>query len=304
MVQNIDIKQKISSYLLSLNLDSFGFLRLRKFEEMRELLEYKSNNNHMTGFEKGEINERIDPKLIYPFGETIISIAFPYFYSEVDTSRLYFSKYCQSIDYHVIVKKYLNRICFFLKENFSCKAVGAVDNNELLERHIANLAGVGFIGKNNMLITEKHGSYVFLGEVITSLKLEGDDAIESKCGECSRCINKCPTKSLDDKDPSICLSYLTQSRVVGKKWYRFFGNRLWGCDTCQDVCPFNHDISKGVLPEFKPLEHLSLASVDEISNMSNKIFKEKYRISACGFRGKKYLKRNLDINLCRSDKLR
>lgn len=266
---------------------------------MEALLKLKVKNNYMTGFEKGEIYERVDPKLIYPFGETIISIAFPYFYSKIDTEKIYFSKYCQSIDYHIIVKKYLNEICSFLKENFSCEAVGVVDSNELLERYIANLAGVGFIGKNNMLITEQYGSYVFLGEIITSLKIEEDSRLESQCGQCSKCIKACPTKALNDNDSSICLSYLTQSKVVYEKWYGFFKNRLWGCDTCQDVCPFNEDIPKGVLPEFKPLEHLSTAEIDEISNMSNRVFREKYKIAACGFRGKKYLQRNLNINLHR-----
>ncbi len=292
-----DIKEEISSYLKGLNLHCFGFLKMKKFDELEALLTFKKENNFITGFEKGEIYEKIDLKTTYPYGETIISIAFPYFYLHNDCSKPYFSKYCQSIDYHIILKNYLNNICSFLKDNFNCEAMGFVDNNILCERHIAYLSGVGFIGKNNMLITKEYGSYVFLGEIITSLKIKEDNVKESLCRDCVKCIKACPTKSLDDNNPSICLSNITQSKEVDEKLYKYFNNRLWGCDTCQDVCPFNKDVPKGVLPEFKPLKHLSIVDIDEISNMSNKVFKEKYKISACGFRGKKYLKRNLNINI-------
>ncbi|MCL2323188.1 MAG: tRNA epoxyqueuosine(34) reductase QueG [Oscillospiraceae bacterium] len=293
----MDIKYALSSYLNSLNLNCFGFLSFRNFEELRKLLKFKIENNLMTGFEKGEIHERIDPKKIFPYGETIISIAFPYFYEDTDYSKLYFSKYCQSMDYHVIVKGYLNKICAFLKDNFHCEAIGLVDNNILCERHIASLAGIGFIGKNNMLITKQYGSFVFLGEIVTSLKIMEDSPMKSLCGTCLNCIKACPTNSLGGNDPSICLSNLTQSKELNEKWYKFFNNRLWGCDTCQDVCPYNKDIPRGILPEFKPLDHLSLINIDEINNMSNKVFKDKYKISACGYRGKKYLIRNLKINI-------
>lgn len=296
-MKNIEIKDSISSYIKHLGLNCFGFMKMRKFCEVADVFKFKEAHDYKTGFEKGEVFERLDPRIVYPFGKTIISIAFPYYFYENDKSRIYFSKYCQSIDYHIIVKKYLDKICFFLKENFNCEAISEVDNNKLLERHIAYLSGLGFIGKNNMLITKEYGSFVFLGEVITSLELEENVKIEGGCGECSRCEDACPTKSLNDYDCSICLSNLTQAKCVDEKWYKFFKNRLWGCDICQDVCPFNKDIPIGVLSEFLPLNHLAYVNIDEIKNLSNSVFKEKYRISACGWRGKKYLIRNLNINL-------
>ena len=127
-------------------------------------------------FEETDIEKRINPMWYMERGKTIISIAFPYLWVENNIENG-FSKYTKGLDYHRVVKKYLDKICDFIKSKGG-EAISFVDSNTLPERYIAYLANIGFIGKNNMIITEKYGSYVFLGEIITDLELANEEIRE------------------------------------------------------------------------------------------------------------------------------
>jgi epoxyqueuosine reductase len=150
-----------------------------------------------------------------------------------------------------------------------------------------------------MLITKKYGSFVFLGEIITDIKINPDKPIEDNCGECSLCFNSCPTKSINKIEgvPNICLSYITQKKDMEDKWFNKLDGRLFGCDSCQDVCPYNKKVEKSTIEELKSYEHMKNISTKELINIDNKIFKEKYGITSCGWRGKNILQRNILINL-------
>lgn len=297
-------KEEIIEYCSSLGIDLIGFTECRVFEELRELYVRRKSLGMENEFEESNIEKRINPFFYMDDGKTIISIGFPYMYSRGYNSPIYFSKYTRGIDYHIVAKKYLEKICNFIK-SLGGKAEYFVDSNALPERYIAYLCGIGFIGKNNMIINEKYGSYIFLGEIITDLYIEKSIPIECKCGDCSLCIKSCPTNALEreKKNPNVCLSYITQKKHIDDEWMSKLGGRLFGCDTCQNVCPFDKDADLSNLQEFKPLEFMENVDCDEILNLTKKDFNEKYKLTSCGWRGKNIIQRNMLINLANLKKL-
>ncbi|MGV8982236.1 tRNA epoxyqueuosine(34) reductase QueG, partial [Clostridium sp.] len=202
----------------------------------------------------------------------------------------------------LVLTDYMNKICKFI-EAMGAKALCFVDSNALPERYIACNSGVGFIGKNNSLITEKYGSYVFLGEIITDLIILPDKPLLQKCGNCHMCLEACPTNSIVkgklgiNNDPNICLSYITQKKNLEDYWFEKLNGRLFGCDTCQSICPYNKAIELSEISEFKPYKHMKTIDLKALINMDNKLFKDKYKITSAGWRGKNILKRNAIINV-------
>jgi epoxyqueuosine reductase len=296
---DIDCKDSIKEYSGSLGLELVGFSKCRTYSELVPYLKKRQDRLVQNEFEDNDINRRVNPLLNMENGKTIVSIAFPYFHGEdscPQEGQGYFSKYTLGMDYHAAVSNYLKMICSHI-EALGGKAAYFVDSNSLPERYIASLSGIGFIGKNNMLITRKYGSYVFLGEIITDLEMEEDAPAESCCGSCSRCIDACPTGSLKQDNPNICLSYITQKRVLEDTWLTRLEGRLFGCDTCQDACPFNEGAEKSALECFRPLEFMCSPDIRGLVFMSNALFREKYKRTSCGWRGKAILQRNALISL-------
>lgn len=301
----MNYKSEILGFCDSLGLDTLGFCACRIFDELRPFLEKRKAKGFQNEFEEENIEKRINPKIYMEDGKTIISIAFPYLYEGIYNSSVYFSKYTLGKDYHKVVSDYLRKICAFI-ESLGGKAIYFVDSNPLPERYIAYLCGIGFIGKNNMIITEKYGSYVFLGEIITNLEIQTDKPIEQKCGDCDLCLNTCPTKAINKKGccPNICLSYITQKKDIEDIWLNKFEGRIFGCDSCQDICPFNKNINYSNLEEFIPYEYMKNISLKELIKIDNKIFKEKFSVTSCGWRGKNVILRNALINLAERDDIK
>lgn len=298
------IKEKIIDYCKSLGLDTVGFIKCRTFYELIDFYKERKNNNIENEFEEDDINKRINPNIYMEDGKTIISIAFPYLWQESNSNNG-FSKYTKGLDYHRVVKKYLDDICNYINE-LGGNAKGFVDSNTLPERYIAYLAGIGFIGKNNMIITKKYGSYVFLGEIITDLDIEcidlrTFDEIRSykECGECNNCYKECPTKSINmiRKNPNICSSYITQKKSLSEIEIKLLKNKIFGCDICQLSCKYNENIKFSNLDEFKPLEFMNNDDINIYAEMNNKFFKENLSKTSCGWRGKNIIKRNAIIRL-------
>lgn len=301
-------KQQIEDFCKSLNLDTIGFVRCRRFEELIEFYEQRKEKNLQNEFEEKDIEKRINPMLTMESGKTIISIAFPY-YHKGEYQENGFSIYTKRLDYHKVVKSYLAQICGFI-EGLGGKAEGFVDSNALPERYIAYLAGVGFLGKNNMLITKKYGSYVFLGEVITDLEIDLEDERSYKeisnfteCGECNRCFNECPTNSINKTkvNPNICLSYLTQKKELSNQEISLLKGNVFGCDFCQLKCPYNEEIITNVLSNFQTLDYMN-EDIDIFATMDNKFFKDKISNTSCGWRGKNVIKRNALIRMHQDEK--
>lgn len=297
------VKKKIEDFCNSLGLDTIGFIPCRAFEELREFYKIRQEKNLQNEFEEKDIEKRINPIHYMKEGKTILSIAFPYYHEGKDINNG-FSIYTKRPDYHLVVKQYIGKICDFIR-TLGGKAEGFVDSNTLPERYIAYLAGIGFIGRNNMIITKKYGSYVFLGEIITDLEIPCEDNYTfeqisdyTECGECMNCFKECPTRSINkhQTNSNICLSYITQKKEISKKEMSQLKGNVFGCDFCQLQCPYNQDVAINVLPEFKTLEYMN-EDLCTYANMNNQYFKEKISKTSCGWRGKNVIRRNAIIGV-------
>lgn len=299
------MKQRILDYCNSLGLSCVGMIPCRKLDELSTFLIERQAKNLQNEFEEEDIEKRINPNIYMDDAKTIISIAFPYRCEEsvVDNG---FSTYTKRYDYHRVVKDYLDQICQFI-ESQGGKAVGLVDSNALPERYLAYLAGNGFIGRNNMLITKEYGSYVFLGEIITDLEIACEEQRNfeeiseyKECGDCQICYHQCPSKSINGAriNPNICLSYITQKKAITDKEMALLKGNVFGCDFCQLSCPFNEGAKFSPLKEFSVLTYME-EGAETFANMDNKYFKEKISMTSCGWRGKNVLKRNSIIRLAR-----
>ena len=299
------MKQNIINFCHSIGLDTVGMISCRRFDELQDFLMNRQKNNIQNEFEENDIEKRINPMHYMEDAKTIISIAFPY-YDGGDTSENGFSIYTKRYDYHRVVRNYLDKICAYI-ESLGGKAIPMVDSNTLPERYIAYLAGIGFIGRNNMLITKKYGSYVFLGEIITDLNMECKDSRTfsqinkyEECGDCGICYGECPSKSINKNkiNPNICLSYITQKKEISDREISLLKGNVFGCDFCQLKCPYNERAEQSGILEFCELDYMN-SEIREFAQMDNKFFKEKVSMTSCGWRGKNVIKRNALIHMHR-----
>lgn len=295
----MDNKEKIINFCRELGLTTVGFTKCREFKELEAYFFERKEKGLINEFEEQDIEKRINPFLLMEKGKTIISLAFPYKYDGYNSNKTGFSLYTYGLDYHRVVKSYLDKICMFIEE-LGGEAIGFVDSNPLPERYIAYISGLGFIGRNNNLITKNYGSFVFLAEVITSLELEEDKPIESQCGECDLCIKVCPTSAIIEEENqgncNQCLSYITQKKHIEDYWFDKLKGRVFGCDTCQMVCPYNKQALNSTIEEFQPQEYMLKGELQDLIFLTNSDFKEKYGKHSCGWRGKNILIRNALIN--------
>ena len=289
----LESKRIIIDFCNSIGLDLVGVSRCEPLIKLKPYLVERKELELENEFEEKEIEKRINPLLLMEKGKSIISIAFPYSFGEEKNGSIYFSDYTKGRDYHRVVSVYLNKICRLIEE-LQGEAMPFVDSNPLPERYLANRSGIGFLGKNNMIITEKYGSKVFLGEIITSLYLEEDEPIENKCYNCELCLKACPTKSISEeaKNSNICLSYITQKKHIEDDWFTKLSGRIFGCDSCQNVCPYNKGASFSSIKEFLPFEFMKEIDLNQLINMDKLVFKDKYSLTSSGWRGKNILQRN------------
>ncbi len=243
---------------------------------------------------KRNIDIRRDPPRLLEGLKTIISIAYPYPLSKPSTPDGYTtSRYStpQEQDYHLRLRRLGKQLCAFITEIFpESKSRVCVDSAPILERSFAVMSGIGFIGKNNMLIVPGYGSYCFLVEILTTAQfpIPSFEVPENRCGSCTKCIDMCPTGALKAPfyiDVSKCLSYLTieSKDNIDKEAAGKMGNTFFGCDVCQEVCPFN----KSDLPI------VSLPTTDAILSMTEIDFKKIFGKTAFERAGLEKLKRNI-----------
>ena len=293
----MDNKSTIINFCRNIGLDAVGISRCEPLLQLKSYLIKRKGLALQNEFEEKEIEKRVNPLLLMKKGKSIISIAFPYNFYDEKRGPIYFSSYTRGADYHRVVLDYLNKICTLIEE-LGGEALSFTDSNPLPERYLANLAGLGFLGRNNMLITEKYGSKVFLGEIITTLNLEEDNVVENKCGDCELCITACKTNSIDKEvnNPNICLSYITQKKHIEDGWFTQLSGRIFGCDSCQNVCPYNKKVSISTINEFLPFDFMENINLTELINMDKKTFIDKYALTSSGWRGRNIIQRNALIN--------
>lgn len=220
---------------------------------------------------------------------------FPYYVKEQSGNL---SLYARGLDYHKVVKNALKPIAEKFILLGAEKAYIHCDNGEYNDRKAAFDAGLGFYGKNKMLINEELGSYFFIGQVITDLKFEKNEPQKLSCGDCGKCVEACITGVLKgDFDAEKCLSDITQRKgelTDKEKEFIKMGKSCFGCDACQRVCPYNSFLETNSFVGFLNDRILSLKSLD-LEGLSERKFKEKFGNYAFAWRGKKVLQRNLEI---------
>ncbi|RCW74865.1 tRNA epoxyqueuosine(34) reductase QueG [Saliterribacillus persicus] len=304
-----DLKQELIKYSEEIGIDKIGFTSADVFSELKARLEIQQEKGYQSGFEKGLIEERTEPVRLLPGAESIVSIALAYPSrmknppkSKKGERRGMFARASWGEDYHLVLKEKLNLLATFLSERvegFSAKIM--VDTGELSDRAVAERAGVGFSGKNCAIITPEFGSYVYLGEMIINIPFTPDEPIDDGCGECTKCIDACPTGALvgpGQLNAQQCMAFLTQTKGYMPEEHRDkLGNIIYGYDTCQVVCPYNKGIDSHQHEEFEPDPDLVKPPLIEFLSISNREFKEKFGYMAGSWRGKKPLQRNAILAL-------
>jgi epoxyqueuosine reductase len=202
------------------------------------------NHGHMSYMEK-HFDKRLDTRLLVPGSKSVVSLLYNYFPKETITGGdCKISRYAYGEDYHVVVKDKMKLLMERIKEKIgNVEGRIFVDSAPVLERVWANKSGLGWIGKNTLLISPKRGSYFFLSELILDLELEEDNVYVDRCGTCTRCIDACPTEAITpyQVDGSKCISYFTielKETLKGENSTRW-DDWIFGCDRCQEVCPWN-----------------------------------------------------------------
>ncbi|MBZ2174206.1 tRNA epoxyqueuosine(34) reductase QueG [Schnuerera sp. xch1] len=302
----MDIKQYIIDKSKELNIDLIGFTDCEPLYDVKDYLINRKKENRQTEFEEKDIEKRINPKLTLPQCKAIISIGLSYnnnFNKRVDYRLAgILSRSSWGIDYHIVLKNRMKNLIEEIKKVTDFNYKYFVDTGPLVDREIAKKSGIGYYGKNCSIINDKYGSFIFLGYILTDLDINDySSLVENKCGNCNICIKSCPTGALEDPykvNPKKCISYLTQTKeIIPSELRDKMGYKVYGCDTCQLVCPKNKDTSKISHEEFLPQNTKGYMNIEELLSISNRQFKEKYGLMAGSWRGKNILKRNGIVTL-------
>jgi epoxyqueuosine reductase len=248
--------------------------------------------------------KRKNPQVLVENASSVISVILNYYNPEMqnDSSAPVISRYAYGKDYHNILKKKLKALFNFIKEIIP-EAEGRyfVDSAPVLEHAFARNAGLGWIGKNSLLLNKEMGSYFFIGEIIIDQELNYESKeIQDFCGSCSLCVDECPTHAINSNrtvDAGKCISYLTieHDGDIPNEFKNSFYNRVFGCDICQDVCPWNRRLNNHTIPEFNPLSELMEMSKQDWESMDEKKFNEIFEGSAVKRTGYMGLKRNISF---------
>lgn len=296
MNKNKLIKRKFKE----LGFDLIGFTYPVIEKSLLSNFKKRYQDDDLPPFVSDDIKSMVNPKRKHPWAESVIVLGISYARSERDDSDGFISRYSRGKDYHYIIKEKIKKGIKFLNEIFTdLKYSFYVDQGPVLEKALAQQAGLGWIGKNTLLINERYGSYLFLGEIFINKKLNYDKMAVNRCGECRRCIENCPTDSLDTPyylNYRTCRSHLTQVRgILDEEQKKLIGNSIWGCDNCQEVCPYNKDIEYNLHPEFEPKIR---GDILKILSYDRKDFPKKWLNSALSWRGMRIIQRNALIAIC------
>ena len=302
----MNLKEKIIQLSQEIGISKIGFTTADDFAYLEKSLRAGVEEGRTTGFEHKNIEERLDPKLSLASARTIISIAvaYPRRLPQQPPKTAYrrgkITPNSWGLDYHYILQDKLERLARGIEEltaDFEYK--GMVDTGALVDTAVARRAGIGFIGKNGLVISKEFGSYMFLGELITNLELEPDQPVDYDCGDCNRCIEACPTSCLlgdSTMDARRCLSFQTQDKgIMDLEFRKKIKTVIYGCDICQICCPYNKGIDSPPVVDIDP--DLAQPELIPFLELSNGQFKEKFGLIAGSWRGKNILQRNAIIAL-------
>lgn len=228
------------------------------------------------GWMKRNNERRLHPEALIEEARAIIVLAMNYYQPDPDRSYR-IAKYALGDDYHNLIYKRLKKICRYMRDEFGSVQRPYVDTGPLLEKPIAEAAGIGWQGKSTILVEPGQGTWSFLGNIVTTLDLPPAEPGKDRCGSCTRCIDVCPTKAITGPyqlDARKCISYLTieHDGVIPVEYREAIGDRLFGCDECLDVCPWNKWAVPTEEAKFQPR---TLPSLREMLHWDEGTFKDK-----------------------------
>ncbi len=305
------LKNQLLSNLREFGVDLIGVADARPFTELRERLNQWHDNGWASGFEERDVDLRTEPNRALESGSarSIISIAIAYPSkllnppkSELGAYRGVIARSAWGEDYHTVLRDRLQRIRTWLISRVpEAEIVSMVDTGVLSDRAVAERAGIGFSGKNCSIISPSMGSWLYLGELVTNLPFEADIPMLDQCGTCTKCIDACPTGALvgpGQLNAQTCISLITQLKgVLDDDQKKHIGNRLYGCDTCQVVCPYNKGMDWHLHQELEPDPALAKPLLKPLISMSQRVFRDQFGRTAAAWRGNAPIRRNAIIGL-------
>lgn len=258
-------------------------------DEAPRLEKWLRDGNHGTmSWMENHFDKRLDPTLLVPGAKSVISFTLNYFpeKTQTDPESPKIAKYAYGEDYHFVIKDKLREMVEFISQEIGeVNGRAFVDSAPVLDRVWAAKSGLGWIGKHSLLLTKKSGSFFFIGELILDLELEPDGPTTDHCGSCTACMDACPTEAITAPyvvDSNKCISYLTIELrdSIPESFAGEMNNWAFGCDVCQDVCPWNRFSKPHTEPRFTPREGMLEMSKDEWMDISRDVFNEIFRKSA------------------------
>ncbi|MGF1610717.1 MAG: tRNA epoxyqueuosine(34) reductase QueG [Kiloniellales bacterium] len=285
----LDPKAAIRERALALGFDAVGFAAPELgAAAKRDLAEYLSLGYHGDmGWLAARAEQRADPKALWPEARSVVVLALNYAPPDDPLARLEtpelanISVYARNRDYHDLIKKRLKALGRWMAEELGCALKVFVDTAPVMEKPLAERAGLGWQGKHSNLVSRDYGSWLFLGEIYSDLALAPDAPEQDHCGRCHRCLDVCPTKAFPAPyrlDARRCISYLTIEHKghIPREFRRAMGNRIYGCDDCLAVCPWNKFAQACREPALQPRDDLAAPVLAEFTRLDDAAFRQRF----------------------------
>lgn len=298
----------IRNQALSLGFDACGFAKAERLNNEAEKLDkWLSEDRHGTmDWMASNFEKRVDPTILVPGSKTVVSLLASYHHPShkdqiLSTSKPQIAKYAQGRDYHKVLKKNLKELFSYTNELLGgIEGRFFVDSAPVLDKAWAVKAGLGWVGKNSNILNKRIGSYFFIAELIIDAELEYDAPTTDHCGTCTRCIDACPTDAIYEPykvDATKCISYLTieHKGKIEEKYHTNIENWIFGCDICQDVCPWNNKARLSNFIDFYPRQKVIEKELPDFLNMKEEEFNSTFEGSAVRRTKFSGFSRNLEI---------
>ncbi len=304
MIQKSKYSSAIKAEAKRLGFLSCGISKAEFLEDEAPRLEawLKAERNGKMGYMENHFDKRLDPRLLVPGGKSVISVLLNYYSDDQQPEGAQkISKYAYGADYHFVIKAKLKELFSFIHQEIGeVNGRVFVDSAPVMDRAWAEKSGLGWIGKNTNLITQKVGSYFFIAEMILDLDLEYDLPTTDHCGTCTACIDACPTEAIVapyQLDATKCISYLTieLKDQLPTEFQGKMDNWAFGCDVCQDVCPWNRFSKQHNEPLFNSKPEILNYSKKDWEELTSETFNTIFKNSAISRTKYEGLKRNIDF---------
>lgn len=293
----------VKDVALELGFGECGIASVRVLDEEKEHLNnyLKEKRNASMEYMERNIDKRLNPALLVEGAKSVISVIYNYYNSDIDNTDTPYkvSMYARGKDYHYIIKNKLRELAEKLSTEIGCHEYRVfTDSAPVMERAWAREAGLGWIGKNTCLITPKKGSWFFIGEIITTMEITEDHPIEERCGSCTRCLEACPTGALSAPgvlNANKCISYLTieHKGEFDDDINLDFKQQIFGCDICQQVCPWNRFAAQHNEPLFNTSPEILRLEKEGFTSDAETRFRKRFKNTPLERSGEESLLRNI-----------